>query len=325
MLAATAEVRFEEEALLELNHLSAARYGAFVERLEADSGERVDYRQHGSLVVALDRDDHEALERLLAYQRSKGLEAERLSGTEARELEPALAPGVHGAVFCPRDHQVDPRRLSRALEVAFRRAGGVLREGVTVERLETGRAERVTGVTLHGGELIEADRVVLAAGAWIRKIGGVAKAHLPRVKPVRGQVIALQMEPGAMICERVVRAPDAYLVPRSSGELIVGATMEERGFDPRLTAGGVLDLLKGAWEAMPGIYDLAILDMWSGFRPISLHNEPILGPSPHHPGLWLAAGHGRNGVLLTPITSELLAESLLKGELHRHLAPFAPR
>ncbi len=313
MLAATAEVNFEEEALLELNHLSARMYPEFVRQLEAASGIDVDYRTFGSLVVGLDRDDTEALQRLLMYQKSKQLPAELLSGEQAREIEPALAPGVHSAVWCPDDHQVDPTRLVEALTVAFQRAGGELREHAPVSKLllEGGRC---IGVELEEGEQLRAQRVVLATGAWTRKIQGIERRLLPRIRPVRGQMLALDMEDHP-ICERVIRAPDAYLVPRSSGELIIGATMEERGFDGRQTAGGIFELLRGAWETIPGVYDLPWLRSWTGFRPMSLRNEPVLGPSPEVEHLWFATGHGRNGILLAAATAEHMSTSLLEGAL----------
>lgn len=322
MLAPTAEVAFEEEALLALNQASLERYPDFVAALEAAADMQVDYRDAGTLVVGLDRDDTEALDHLLAYQRELGLPVERLSGAEARALEPSLSPNVHSAVLCERDHQVDPERLVEALARAFERAGGQLRCGAEVTELWV-EGERARGCVLADQERLEADRVVVAAGAWTRELGGVPRRQLPRVRPVRGQMLALAMEP-APICERVIRAPDAYLVPRSDGRLIIGATMEEMGFDDQMTAGGVFELLRGAWEAMPGIYDLALLDGWTGFRPITLSNEPVLGPSQDIQGLWFATGHGRNGVLLTPITAALMAQALEEGELPEALRPFAP-
>lgn len=322
MLAATAEVTYEEEALLTLNHLSASLYADFARELEAASGLDIDYRTDGTLVVGLDRDDGESLKRLLAYQKSKGLAATMLSGEEAREMEPGLAPGVHSAVWCAHDHQVDPVRLVAALAEALRRGGGVVREHAPVRELwvEQGRAR---GAILEDGERVEADEVVVCTGAWTRRLQGVARGVLPHVRPVRGQMLALQMEP-EVLCTRVIRAPDAYLVPKSDGRLIIGATMEERGFDARHTAGGLFELLRGAWEAMPGTYDLPLVNTWVGFRPITLHNEPVLGPSPEVQNLWLATGHGRNGILLTAVTALLMSEAIARGALPEALRPFAP-
>lgn len=323
MLAATAEVNFEEEQLLALNHRSASLYASFVEELEAAAGMSVDYRTRGSLVIGLDRDDTEALQRLLDYQRRHRLEASLLSGEEARELEPALAPGVHSAVLCPRDYQVNPVLLLEALRRAFLAAGGELLEQAPVERLLV-VGSCVRGVVLESGEPLSGDRVLLATGAWTRRLGGVEKKVLPRIRPVVGQMLALDMSAlPSPLCEHVLRAPDAYLVPRSDGELILGASMEERGFDGRQRAGHVFELLRGAWETLPGIYELPLLRTWTGFRPMSLHNEPVLGPSPDIENLWFATGHGRNGVLLTAVTALELAPALMRGELSDVLRPFA--
>lgn len=313
MLAPTAEVRYEEEALLRLGQRSAALYPEFVAELEEASGLSVDYEACGTLVVGLDRDDTEALDHLLAYQQRLGLPATLLSGDAAREREPSLSPNVHSAVWCPDDHRVDPTRLVAALAAAFTRAGGILREHTPVAEITT-RGDQIAGVVLDTGtspaEYLAADHVVLCAGAWTRKLKGVDKKLLPHIRPVRGQMLALETpEP---LCTHVVRSPDAYLVPRKSdpvARLIIGATSEEMGFDPRMTAGGVFELLRGAWEAMPGVYDLPLIDMWTGFRPVALANEPVIGPSRDLKNLWFVTGHGRNGILLTPITAALFADS----------------
>jgi glycine oxidase len=206
---------------------------------------------------------------------------------------------------------------------AFTREGGILRTSAPVDEIliEGGIAR---GCLLQSGEELTADAVLAAAGAWTRKLGGVAKKHLPRIRPVRGQMLSLEMMEGAPLCDMVIRAPDAYIVPRSDGELVIGATMEEMGFDTRLTAGGVFELLRGAWETMPGVYDLSISELWTGFRPISLSNEPILGPSPDIENLWFATGHGRNGILLTPATALHMAEAMHTGVVPEALLRFLP-
>ena len=327
MLAPTAEVKFEEHGLIALNRQSLDLYRDFTAEVESASGLSIDYRAQGTLVVGLDRDDVEALDRMLAFQHSLGMEAARLSGDQAREIEPSLSPNVHGAVWCPGDHQVDPRALVRALRAALTHAGAELREHATVARLATEGAQ-IRGVVVESGELVEGDCVLLATGAWTspKRLGqGLERGAIPSIRPVRGQMIALQMEARAPLCEHVVRAPDAYLVPKSDGRLIVGATMEERGFDDRMTAGGMFELLRGAWEAMPGVYDLFVAETWVGHRPMSLSNEPIMGPSPHIDGLWCATGHGRNGILLTPLTAYAMSQSILRGCATDPIAHLAPR
>ena len=320
MLAPTAEVTFEEEALLRLGQQSLAMYPEFVDELEADSGLGVDYRTDGTLMVALDADDARALEHIHGYHTELGLAVERLSAERARQLEPGLAPGLHSALFIGSDHQVDPRRLVEALARAFERAGGRLLEHTEVERVAI--EGRIEAVHTGAGQRVACETLVVAAGAWTRHIEGVPAAQMPRIRPVRGQMlsVALGQPP---LCRHVIRAPDAYLVPKSDGRLIVGATSEERGFDERLTAGGVFELLRGAWQALPGIYDQPLLDLWTGFRPVSLDNLPVVGPC-EIDGLWFATGYGRNGILLTPITATLLAEAIETGQVPEALAPFGP-
>ncbi|MFP4599850.1 MAG: glycine oxidase ThiO [Persicimonas sp.] len=321
MLAPTAEVTFEEEALLRLGQKSLAMYPDFVAELEEASGLDVDYRSDGTLMVALDADDAGALDHVSRYHRELGLTVDKLDAERARELEPGLAPNLHSALFIASDHQVDPRRLTAALAEAFVRAGGRLVEHTPVARIECD--ERVEAVVIEAGERIACDRVLVAAGAWTPQIDGLARGVLPYIRPVRGQMLAVGLGEPAL-CRHVIRAPDAYLVPKSDGRLIVGATSEEMGFDPELTAGGVFELLRGAWEVLPGIYDQHLLDMWTGFRPVTLDNLPVLGPSEEVDGLWFATGHGRNGILLTPITAHEVARAILDGRPSDALAGFTP-
>ncbi len=321
MLAPTAEVTFEEEALLRLGQKSLAMYPDFVSELEDASGLEVDYRSDGTLMVALDADDAGALDHVYRYHRELGLEVDKLDADSARELEPGLVPNLHSALFIASDHQVDPRRLSAALAEAFVRAGGRLVEHTPVARIECGG--RVEAVVTEAGGRIECDKVVVAAGAWTPQIDGLARGVLPHVRPVRGQMLAVELGEPAL-CRHVIRAPDAYLVPKTDGRLIVGATSEEMGFDPELTAGGIFELLRGAWEVLPGIYDQHLLEMWTGFRPVTLDNLPVLGPSDEVDGLWFATGHGRNGILLTPVTAHAVARSILGGRTTEGLAGFTP-
>jgi glycine oxidase len=177
---------------------------------------------------------------------------------------------------------------------------------------------------LADGERVEADVVLVCAGAWARKLGGLPRGVAPHVRPMRGQMFSVEMTRLASL-SRVVRAPDAYLVPKSDGRLIVGATMEDVGFDDRLTAGGLFELLRGAWEAFPGVYDLPIVETWTGFRPMTLSREPVLGPSPQVDGLWFATGHGRNGILLAPLTADLVAEGVHTGAVPARIRGFGVR
>lgn len=324
MLAPTAEANFQEEELLNLERESLSLYPDFVAELEEASGQKLGYRTEGTLIVAVDRDDAEAIEHYYQFYRRLDLEAHRLVGPAIHELEPGLSPTINYALFLPRDHQIDPICLVQALAKAFVRAGGYLYEDSPVEAVLLHENEReIRGLRLMSGEEYFAPHLLLAAGAWSRKIPGIPSSVLPHIRPIRGQMIAIESGDPPLI-EHVVRAPDAYLVPKSDGRLLIGSTMEERGFDPRLTAGGLMDLLEGAWEAVPGIYDAHIIDTWTGFRPMTLANKPVLGTTALK-GLHLSVGHGRNGIMLAPVTAYGLAKAIDCGQPPRVLATFSPR
>jgi len=319
MLAANVETEPGEEALLALNLESQAAWPAFAAELEAVSGIDLGYRDEGTLVVASHRDDAAELRNTYEFHLSLGLKIEWLTGGQARRLEPHLAPGVSAAVSSVKDHQVDNRQLVRALHEAFLRSGGRLHENTSVEAIEV-ISRQAKGVKVDGIRR-EADMVLLAAGAWSYDIDGVPKVARPPVRPLKGQVIALQMEQRAPIVDRVIWGPGIYLVPRRDGTLILGATVEEKGFDNDLTAGGIFRLLEAAWEILPQIEELPIKDMWVGFRPTSRDDAPILGPTPVE-GLVVATGHHRNGVLLAPVTIDAVSAFMLDGTVTESVEPF---
>ena len=319
MLAAGLEAEPGEERLYELTRLAQEQWPGFARELEAASGINVEYRAEGTLVVALTRDDVEQMRFNYDFQTGLGVELEWLTGVETRRREPHLKPGLAAAVYSPADHQVENRELGIALKEAFLRAGGHLHENtdVTALDIEAGRARGLwLGDTQHA-----ADIVVLAAGAWSHDLAGLPEAARPPVRPVKGQMLALQMEPAAPLIEYVVWVPKAYLVPRNDGRLLVGATVEEKGFDDSLTAGGVFALLEAAWRALPGIEELPITELWAGFRPTSRDDAPILGPTSVD-GLLLATGHHRNGILLAPVTADAVARFVLEGKMMPGTEPF---
>ncbi|GAA3195509.1 glycine oxidase ThiO [Nonomuraea roseoviolacea subsp. carminata] len=271
----------------------------------------LDFRADGTLDVAFGTDDLAALDELAAFMGKLGLPVERLTGRECRRLEPMLAPSVRGGLLAPGDAWVDPRRVTSALLTALER------RGVPVVRARVSRLLRasggsgdgaVVGVELDdaagGGAVpaeIQADGVVLAAGVWSAELAGVP------VRPVKGQIMRLRSaEPLLSRCVRgVVHGTPVYLVPRGDGELVVGATQEEMGFDTRVTAGGVYELLRDARELVPGVTELEVAEVVAGLRPGTPDNLPLIGPS-GTPGLTLATGHHRGGVLLAPLTAALL-------------------
>ncbi|GGQ17318.1 glycine oxidase ThiO [Streptomyces roseolilacinus] len=326
MLAAVTELHYGEETLLGLNVASAERYPAFVAELEEATGLDVGFRTSGTLAVALDADDRAHLRELHALQRRCGLASEWLTGRECRRLEPMLAPCVRGGLRVDGDHQVDPRRLSAALVLACERAGVVFHRA-RADRLSVVRG-RAAGAVLADGAEPAADQVVLAAGSMSGRLDGVPDGALPPVRPVKGQVLRLAV-PGAYApflsrsVRAVVRGSHVYLVPRENGELVVGATSEEMGWDTTVTAGGVYELLRDAHELVPGITELPLTETRAGLRPGSPDNAPLLGPSAL-PGLHLATGHYRNGVLLTPVTGDVMAAVLTTGELPEVARAFTP-
>lgn len=334
MLAAVTELDHGEQTLLGLNIASARLYPDFVAELESVSGRDTGYRACGTLAVALDADDRARLRELHALQRRSGLESEWLTGRECRRLEPMLAPGVRGGLRVDGDHQIDPRRLSAALVTACERAGVVFHRA-WAERLRVVR-DRAAGVAVTDGAApgtahvteLGADQTVIAGGSLSGRLAGVPDDVLPPVRPVKGQVLRLTVpRPYAPFLSRTVRAEvrggHIYLVPRENGELVLGATSEELGWDTTVTAGGVYELLRDAHELLPGITELPLTETRAGLRPTSPDNAPLLGPTAL-PGLHLATGHHRNGVLLTPVTGQVMATVLTTGELPDDARPFTP-
>ncbi len=321
MLAAGVETEPGEETLWLLASQSQRLWPDFRYALQADTGLDIGYRDEGTLVIALTRDDLEQLRFNYEFQRSLGIELEWLAGNEVRRREPYLNSGTTAAVYCRHDHQVDNRALVTALKPALLKAGGVLHEHCDVTGIEI-TSGKVSGVHA-GGTFHAADVVVVAAGAWSRDLPGLPEAERPPVRPIRGQLLVLKMNPAEPLLRHVLWAPKAYVIPRRDGRLLIGATTEERGFDPRPTAGGVFSLLEGAWRALPGIEELVLDEIVVGFRPGSRDDAPILGPTGID-GLVMATGHHRNGILLTPVTVEAISHYVLTGKVMAAIQPFLP-
>ena len=319
MLAAGSEVEPGEQTLFPLLRHSQSLWPAFAAELAEASGIDVELRTEGTISVALSQDDLGHLRQTFALQQQLGVDSCWLSRAEALEHEPYLNPRLPGALLVKGDHQVENRILVAALKTAFARAGGVLHEGLGEVAVRTARG-RAVGVSVGGVEH-PADTVIVAAGAWTPDVAGLPAADCPPVRPVKGQMLALLMDPAAPILTHVLWTPKAYLVPRRDGRLLVGATTEERGFDTAITAGGMLSLLESAWRALPGVEELPIVESWVGFRPGSRDDAPILGPTGTD-GLILATGHHRNGILLTPATADAIARLVLTGETDPTIADF---
>ncbi len=307
MLAPVAEVEFGEvgRGVLDLGLRSAEMWPAFAEELESASGVDVGLRKTGTLVVARDDDEARELERQLAFRGSLGLRATRLRASEAREREPALAPTVRLALHAPDDHSVDPRGVVAALRRSCEQAGVQIREHApTLDVQLDASKSRVTGV---GG--MQAGHVVVAAGAWSGEVAGLPIGTGVQVRPVRGQIMRLRDPAGPGMLKGVVRFEGGYLVPRGDGRYVLGATVEERGFDADPTAGGVYGLLRDAHELVPGVSELRIEELNVGFRPCTPDNAPVVGRGDLEGLVW-ATGHHRNGVLLAPLTADMVVEAL---------------
>jgi glycine oxidase len=295
MLAPVSEAEVGHEVGLDLTLRSAALWPAFARELG------VAVHTAGTLLVARDRDEAEALERERAFRERHGIAVERLLPSAARRLEPALAPTIRLALDVPGDHAVDPRAVVAALHERALAAGVVVREGTAVAALDESPGGAV--LTLDGGGVLRARTAVLAAGAW----SSALRPDLG-VRPVKGQILRLRDPDGPGLLGRVLRYPGGYLVPRGDGRYVLGATVEDRGFDTTVTAGGVLDLLREAALLVPGISELVLEEAIAGLRPGSPQNVPVCERRGRH--VLVATGHFRNGVLLAPVTAELVLEAL---------------
>jgi glycine oxidase len=309
MLAPVSEAEYGPAGryLLDLGLASVARWPAFAAELADASATESRLRATGTMIVARDRDAAESLEREQTFRESLGLAVERLRPSEARRREPGLAPTVRMALEARDDHSVDPVWLLDALATAAGSAGVDLQPHSHVALELDGAGERVIGLRTAGGEHVGAATVVVAGGAWSAQIDGIpGRAHVP-VRPVKGQIIALRDPAGPDLARRSIRFEGGYLVPRGDGRYALGATVEERGFDIGATAGGVYELLRDAAEVLPGVLELELDEVQVGLRPGTPDNVPLIG-SGALDGLVWATGHYRNGILLTPITAELVAD-----------------
>ncbi len=316
MLAPVSEAQPGETDMLALNIASAAEYPGFITELAEDTERDPGYLRCGTLRLARDRDEAEELDRALGLRAELGVPGRRLLPSEARALEPSLAPTLRLAAAFPDDHAVDPRALTAALADALRARGGEVREQAEVVEVLAGRGG-VTGVRLTDGSVIDSARVVIAAGVWSGELGA------PLIRPVKGQIISLRDPAGPGLIERVLRLERAYVVPRGDGRYVIGATMEERGMDRTVTAGAVFELLREAGEVLPGISEWAITELGAGLRPGTADNAPLIGRGEPEGLLW-ATGHYRHGVLLAAITSRHLAALLAGGPEGEALRPFDP-
>jgi glycine oxidase len=285
---------------------SFLRYPAFIEELVEASRIDFDFAITGKLHIALRESALQELDALAHEGAPFG--AQRLDARAVLEMEPAVDPAVAGGVYVRDDGRVDNRRLGEALADAARREGVRFVAGSVRALHRDGRPARAAGVRLDDGRLLAGGAIVLAAGAWSGAVEGVP-GSVP-VRPVRGQMLALSMPAGVAGIDRMIESPGCYLVPRKDGRILVGATVEEAGFDPGPTLAGVAALAEAAVDAVPALADRPLLETWAGYRPGTPDALPILGEDPDLPGLVHATGHFRNGILLAPITADVIADVL---------------
>jgi glycine oxidase len=321
MLAPVGEASWGEERLLDLNFESLRRWPEFAGRLEAEAEVDVGFAQCGSLHVALDRDEAEELRRRYELHRRLGLDSEWLGGREARGLEPGLSTSVRGGAHVPGEARVDPSRVAEALLHAVQRRGGEVHTGAEVDGAE--RRDGAWTISTADGRAFSAAQLVLAAGCWSGTAGWLP-GGAPPVRPVKGEILTLRGSAEEPVCERIVAGERVYLVPRDDGRLIVGATVEERGFDTTVTAGGVHELLREAYRVIPEIAELELMEAVAGLRPGSPDNAPLIGFGDAE-GLLIAAGHFRNGVLQAPATADAIASLLAGEDSPVELEAFSPR
>ena len=323
MLAPVTEATSAETDLAALGIESLGCWPGFAQDLESSTGISVGLRTEGTLAVAVDDDDRRALDELAAVQRNLGLVSERLSAKACRDLEPMLNPRVRAGLFVPGDHQVDNRRLLAALQAAARDAGAQYHE--TAVTALGGTRTRIDRVHLDDGRTVEASSVVLAAGCRSAGLSGIPDRARPPVRPVKGQILRLQAPPAEVPVGRTVRALvrgwSVYVVPRDTGEVVVGATMEERGYDTSVTAGAVDALLRAAIEVVPALGEIEFAEATARLRPATPDNGPILGPGPAE-GLLYATGHHRNGILLAPITAQAVVAAANGAAMPAAAKPF---
>ncbi len=310
MLCPRAEAGFEDMDVYEEGVESLNLYPLLLNELREDAGDVAPAIDNcGTMMLATNADEVRELHRQFEFRKREGVPVELITGEEAREREPLLSAKVKSAMWLAKDAQINNRKLVLALRQAFRNRGGTLHEQEPVSEIviRNGRAVAV----LCGDVEHEASSITVAAGAWSSKVGGLWPNL--SIRPVKGQVIGLRIQPFAKL-KQPIRTPRVYIVPKDDGRLLVGATSEEVGYDKRVTAGPVMELLHYAWDVFPAVFELEIEELMASFRPATKDHRPIVGDSETN-GLYYATGHYRHGILMMPLAAKKVTEAILK---HRH-------
>jgi glycine oxidase len=321
MLAPQAEADSSDD-FFKLACRSRDLYADFAASLRDETGIDVELDTTGTLYLAFTHHDLVEIKRRFEWQTAAGLTVEKLTPEEAQELEPCISPNVLGALRFPFDVQIENRRLINALTNSITKFGVTIHGGTTVDSLHIEKA-RVTGVQTSRG-FVSCPTVVIAAGTWSSfiKFAPASERPSPAIEPVRGQMVSFDAKP--QLTRHIIYSPRGYLVPRQDGRLLAGSTSESAGFAKQVTAAGISSILQNAQEIAPAVSALPIVDMWAGLRPRAADNLPVLGPCDEIGGLFYATGHYRNGILLAPVTGELIAEAVVAGVTSPLLGPFSP-
>lgn len=293
------------DPFFDLGLKSRNMYKAFAQELKDLSGVDPEYQSQGTICVALNNDEMEHIAASASWQIESGFAVERLSANDIARLEPEVSRSAVGGLFFPEDHQVENRRLMTALAGAVRKLGVELIEQTEVTALAL-EGNACTGVET-AGQSWTAGSVVIAAGSWSEKFLAPIGIKIG-IAPVRGQMLALRGD--VLPISHVVHSGSCYLVPRKDGRIVVGSTIEQAGFEKSVTAGGVSHLLDDAVRLVPALGEARVVELWSGLRPDTPDHLPVFGPTPIE-NLYLASGHYRNGIMLAPITAEIMRDCVL--------------
>ena len=323
MLSGRLDLKPCEKKLLPIFEKSHLAWPKFAEELENKSGKSIGYKKEGTLRIACDLDEEKKLKNNYDFLKNNKVNITWLSGDKIRDKEPYVSNNVLSGFFSPDDHHVNNRYILDALITILKKNKNncIFKENTEVEKIITNK-NQVIGVKTNN-EIIKTKEIIVCSGAWTSKIKNIEIKEVP-IRPVKGQMVCLKIPKNISLLKHILWRENVYLVPRNNSDLIIGATEEEMGYDKSLTAGGIYNLLKTAREILPAIEDLPIVESWSGLRPTSRDDAPIIGPSKKLKGLIYATGHHKNGILLAPLTSSIIKNYYLNGKIGNNFNNFKP-
>ena len=323
MLSGRLDLKPCEKKLLPIFEKSHLAWPKFAEELENKSGKSIGYKKEGTLRVACNLDEEKKLKNNYDFLKNNKVNITWLSGDKIRDKEPYVSNNVLSGFFSPEDHHVNNRYILDALITILKKNKNncIFKENTEVEKIITNK-NQVIGVKTNN-EIIKTKEIIVCSGAWTSKIKNIEIKEVP-IRPVKGQMVCLKIPKNISLLKHILWRENVYLVPRNNSDLIIGATEEEMGYDKSLTVGGIYNLLKIAREVLPAIEDLSIVESWSGLRPTSRDDAPIIGPSKKLKGLIYATGHHKNGILLAPLTSSVIKNYYLNGNIGNDFNNFEP-